>query len=397
MTVSGLLRRLVSPLPTRLATGLLLGLTVWLWPPAWGLILPALSPYVAVGSTIALRSVSLASVASVPMLLVTIFRRRFWCRRLCPVGLISECCGKVRAGRMRHNAQQSGLLTWPASRVIVFTTIGGALAGYPFLLWMDPLALFSGAFNPSRPGMTLLSAAGLPAVIAISFLFPGIWCSRICPLGATQDLLALVARRLNPGFPGAPLPARRAVLSVGVGAAFSALVPKAWAGKQRSLRPPGNVDETAFKGGCIRCGSCVRVCPTGIIQPVVDAGDVSGLLAPTLRFSGANYCLQDCNRCGKACPTKVIRPLPLQEKNRHVIGIARIDLSRCLLTIEKECGVCLPRCPRGALVEGFDYGTYTVTVQVLPDKCNGCGACVGICPAKVVTIDPGSHRTGAPG
>jgi len=75
-----------------------------------------------------------------------------------------------------------------------------------------------------------------------------------------------------------------------------------------------------------------------------------------------------------------------------VIGIARIDLSKCLLTLEKECGVCVPRCPRGAIVEGFAYDTYTVTVKVLPDKCNGCGACVGICPAKVVTIDPGSHR-----
>jgi len=390
-----LLRRLGSPLPTKLATGLLLGLAAWLWPPVWGLILPALSPYVAVGSTIALRSVSLASIASVPMLLVAVFCRRFWCRRLCPVGLISEYCGRVRAGSIQRNTPQSFAPALPVSRVIVFATLGGALAGYPFLLWLDPLALFSGAFNLSRAavhGVTLLSVAGLPVVMFISVLFPGIWCSRICPLGATQDLLALVARRLNAGFPGAALPARRAVLTVGVGAAFSALVPKAWAGKQRYLRPPGNVDETAFKGGCIRCGSCVRACPTGIIQPVVDPSDVSGFLAPTLRFSGADYCLQDCNRCGKACPTKVIRQLSLEEKNRHVIGIARIDLSKCLLTLEKECGVCLPRCPRGAIVEGFAYDTYTVTVKVLPDKCNGCGACVGICPAKVVTIDPGSHR-----
>ncbi|MCE5307076.1 MAG: 4Fe-4S dicluster domain-containing protein, partial [Acidobacteriales bacterium] len=332
---------------------------------------------------------------AVPMLLVAVFRRRFWCRRLCPVGLISEYCGRVRGGRIQQNAQQSGLLAWPAGRAIVLVTLGGALAGYPFLLWMDPLALFSGAFNLSRAGghgMTLLSAAGLPAVMFISFLFPGIWCSRICPLGATQDLLALVARGFNRGtLPAATVPARRAILAVGAGAAFCALVPKAWARKQRYLRPPGNVDETTFKGGCVRCGSCVRVCPAGIIQPVVDPGDVSGLLAPTLRFSGPNYCLQDCNRCGKACPTKVIRRLPLREKNRHVFGIARIDLSRCLLRMERECGVCLPRCPRGAIVEGFDYDTYTVAVKVLPDKCNGCGACVGICPAKVVTIDPGSH------
>jgi ferredoxin len=83
----------------------------------------------------------------------------------------------------------------------------------------------------------------------------------------------------------------------------------------------------------------------------------------------------------------VIRPLPLEEKNRYVIGIAGIDLSRCLLTLEVECGVCVPRCPRGAIVEGFARETYTAFVKVLPERCNGCGACVGICPPQVVTVE----------
>ena len=389
---------LFSTVSTRLLTGFLLGLIISLWPRAWRFVAPALSPYVAICSAIAVRSFSLATLFAAPMLLVAMFHRRFWCRRLCPVGLVTEYCGKARLGSAARARPVTSPGLWPPGRFIAFATLGGALLGYPFLLWMDPLALFSGAFSVSRiahPGMPLLSLAGLPIVAAISILFPGIWCFRICPLGATQDLLALAARWCagngsagRETLPGARVTARRVVLALGAGTLFSAFAKSIWAEDRHDLRPPGNVNETAFKGGCIRCGSCSRVCPTGIIEPAVDAGHVAGLLAPRLRFSGPNYCLQDCNRCGQVCPTGVIRPLPLEEKNRHVIGIAAIDLSSCLLTQEVECGICVPRCPRGAIVEGFDRRTYTAAVSVVQDKCNGCGACVGICPPKVVRVAP---------
>ncbi len=159
-----------------------------------------------------------------------------------------------------------------------------------------------------------------------------------------------------------------------------------WASKPRELRPPGAVDEAAFEGGCIRCGSCTRVCPTKIIQPAVEQTGVTGFLVPRLRFSGPDYCRQDCNLCGQVCPTGVIRSLTIREKNRHIIGIASIDLPNCYLTIEKECGICIARCPRAAIVDVFDRKTYLASVSVLSEKCNGCGACVGICPPKVIRV-----------
>lgn len=375
----------------RILAGVLLGLTAWLWPAAWRWIVPASSPYVAVCSTVAVRSLGPALALSLPMLLLAVFRRRFWCRHLCPVGLISESCGKLWPGRARPGRSRGSRLSWPPGRFLALITLGGALVGYPFFLWMDPVALFTGVFGLSRMSGSVLAAAGLPAVAAISILFPGLWCSRICPLGATQDMLALARgwfRRRGPGrvaLSGAA-PARRALVVLGAGAVLAAVVPKLWAGKKRPLRPPGNVDEITFKGGCIRCGNCARACPTGIIRPATGAGDVAGFLAPALEFSGANYCLQDCNRCGEVCPTGVIRRLPLEEKNRHAIGVATIEVSQCLLTLEVECGVCVPRCPRGAIVESFNRQSYTASVEVLPEKCNGCGACVGICPPKVVKV-----------
>jgi NAD-dependent dihydropyrimidine dehydrogenase PreA subunit len=228
----------------------------------------------------------------------------------------------------------------------------------------------------------------------ISFLFPETWCPKICPLGASQELLARagdVFRRNRAKHSAmaskAEFAGKRLFLATAAGALLPALIPKGRSGESRPLRPPGNVDEKVFKGDCIRCGSCVRACPTGIIEPALDVSDPAGLLAPGLSFSGPDYCHQDCNLCGQVCPTGVIQPLPMEEKNRHIIGIAAIDLSACLLVLDQECGVCVPRCPRAAIEEEFSPETYTTIVKVVEENCNGCGACVGICPEKVVTVE----------
>jgi len=323
---------------------------------------------------------------SAPMLVVMALRHRFWCRHLCPVGLIAETCGKLRRER-RVCDEKRGIgrrirVPFSMGRILALASLGGAVVGYPLFLWADPLALFSGSFNFSQA-----SVAGIVMVMLISIASPGLWCSRICPLGGTQDLLFRFSSRNTRRGRNAKVSQRRIFLAAGLGAVVSALIPRALLTKKRHLRPPGTVEEIVFKGACIRCGNCIRSCPSGIIEPSVDSQDAAGFLVPRLKFSGTDYCREDCNKCGHACPTGVIRPLPLREKNRHVIGIARIDLSECLLTMEAECGVCMPRCPRGAIVEQFSRQTYTTTVKVIGEKCNGCGACVGICPAKVVTVE----------
>jgi ferredoxin len=336
-----------------------------------------LSPFLAIGGALAVRTVSVTALLALPMVGLVIARRRFWCRHLCPVGLISESCGKLRV--RRHPAAVR--LSWPPARFFALATLGGALLQFPIFLWMDPLALFAGAFNVIRVDGSIgsiLAVLGWPLVVVISVLYPGTWCARLCPLGATQDLIAIAKPVSAPG--------RRVFLLLGSGVVAAAAIPARWVKRRLPLRPPGAVDEVAFEGGCIRCGSCARVCPTRIIQPAVADGPATGLLAPHLRFRSTAYCLQDCNRCGLVCPTGVIRPLTLPEKNNHVIGLATVDLSACLLTLDKECGVCIPRCPRAAIVDSFAYQTYTVSIQVLAEKCNGCGACVGICPPKVIRV-----------
>lgn len=383
---------LLSRPVTRVLSLFALGLAAWLWPAAWRYVLPALSPHVALCSAVSLRFASMLFLLSAPMLIVMILRHRFWCRRLCPVGLIAETCGKLRRKHKAVDQTQPGT-RWrirgaikvpPATgRILALASLGGGAVGYPLFLWADPLALFSGFFNVQQA-----SVAGLVIVVLISAASPGLWCSRICPLGGTQDLLARLASKSAKELRKQELYPRRIFLAAGLGAAVAALIPRDVLARRRSLRPPGSVEETVFKGACIRCGNCVRSCPSRIIKPSVNSNDAAGFLVPQLKFSGPDYCREDCNKCGLSCPTGVIRPLPLQEKNLHVIGIAQIDLSECLLTWDRECGVCVPRCPRGAIVEEFLRETYTTAVKVVSEKCNGCGACVGICPAKVVTVNP---------
>jgi ferredoxin len=385
---------LLTPVRTRIVCGTVLGLLVWFRPEWWRFAAPALSPFLAICSPLAVRAAGIGSLLAIPMLAIVLFRRRFWCRHLCPVGLISDSCGKLRRARPAEPANPAPVKrTWPAGRYFALATLGGAVAGYPLFLWMDPLAIYAGFFSLGRIARLDGSAAGaiaLPLLILVSVLYPTKWCSRWCPLGATQDLLAMAVmkrgRRKPPRTAQPGVLARRAWLALGSGGLFAALPLHLWASRSRLLRPPGAVGEAAFQGGCIRCGSCTRACPTGIIQPAVRHSDGTGLLAPYLHFSGPDYCRQDCNLCGRVCPTGVIRPLPLAEKNRRVIGIAAIDLADCYLTVEKECGICVARCPRAAIVDTFNRKTYTTAVEVLREKCNGCGACVGICPPKVIRV-----------
>ena len=387
---------MLSPTRTRLATGVLLALVLCFWPGAWRLTALALSPFLALCAPLAVRSLGAASLLALPMLAAVLLRRRFWCRHLCPVGLLSESCGRLRGHRAAALRKSGGRrMAWPPARLLAVATLGGALAGYPLFLWLDPLALYAGFFTigrVSQPGVPAISVIGLPLLLAISFFFPGKWCSRLCPLGGTQDLLARRFRssqpRRQPVRPHAQFYPRRTLLAGGAGVLALVTAARLWASRSRELRPPGAVDEAAFQGGCIRCGSCTRACPTKIIQPAIEPTAPTGFLAPQLRFSGTDYCRQDCNLCGQVCPTGVIRPLDLREKNRQVIGLAVIDLANCYLTQERECGICIPRCPRAALVDIFDRRTYRASVKVIQKNCNGCGACVGICPPKVIQIAP---------
>jgi polyferredoxin/ferredoxin len=122
------------------------------------------------------------------------------------------------------------------------------------------------------------------------------------------------------------------------------------------VRPPGSLTETAFLARCTKCGQCMRICPTNVIQPDGLTGGPESLWTPVLNFRiGSSGCQINCIACGHVCPTAAIRPLSLDERLGREqfaaagpirIGTAFVDRGRCLpWAMDRPCIVCQENCP----------------------------------------------------
>ena len=152
------------------------------------------------------------------------------------------------------------------------------------------------------------------------------------------------------------------------------------------MRPPGAVSEELFAGACLRCGNCVRACPSRIIHPDTGQAGIAGLLAPVISY-GTEYCLEDCNACTRVCPSGALEQLTLEEKGKYIIGEALVDGSLCLVTLaEKDCDACAQACPYDAVEIHWDEEQYIAYPLIDIDRCNGCGACEVVCPTEYKAI-----------
>jgi ferredoxin len=122
------------------------------------------------------------------------------------------------------------------------------------------------------------------------------------------------------------------------------------------IRPPGALAEQEFLKRCIKCGQCMRICPTNVIQPGNVEGGLENLWTPALNNRiGSSGCQLNCVACGQICPTSAIRPITLSEKLGRDefadvgpirIGTAFVDRTRCLpWAMDKPCIVCEENCP----------------------------------------------------
>jgi len=122
------------------------------------------------------------------------------------------------------------------------------------------------------------------------------------------------------------------------------------------IRPPGALTEEEFLKRCIKCGQCMRICPTNVIQPGGIEGGLENLWTPVLNNRiGSSGCQLNCTACGQVCPTSAIRPVTLDEKHGKgdfaeagpiKMGTAFFDRNRCLpWAMDKPCIVCEENCP----------------------------------------------------
>jgi len=286
------------------------------------------------------------------VLVLNAVRPRFWCRYLCPLGALlgfvsRSACVRYSVDEARCTACQRCTIVCP-----------------------------TGAINADKG----FAASSAECTVCLD-------CVAACPTEAIS-----FQRQLGLAAPQRYDPSRRQFFtSMGVAVAGAILlraVPVLRKANTSLIRPPGT-NEGQLLSECIRCSECVKVCPTGGLQPSLSAASWEGLWTPAL-IPRLGCCDYSCNSCGRVCPTGAIPNLSLLEKRQKVLGVACIDQERCIPWADGlDCIVCEEMCPmpqKAIQLEEAKVANYhgeTTTVlrpTVIEDMCIGCGICEQQCP-----------------
>jgi polyferredoxin len=309
---------------------------------------PALFPQ---APTPGLRFPWIPAVLFLGIVLLNIIASRFWCRYLCPLG---------------------GSLGWLSRFSLIKRTVGSGCKECGLCQYTCP----TGTIDPKR-GYASDSAE---CTMCMN-------CLPACKLSSTEFQIAIKPGEAMPYDPG-----RRSFLGTAAGSVAAVAVLGSDLASQKTnpflLRPPGT-NELDLTGKCLRCGECIRSCPTGALQPSTLDGGLENIFTPVL-IPRLGYCDYSCNRCGQVCPVEAISPLTLEEKRQYVLGWAFIDQNRCIPWADgNPCIVCEEMCPlpeKAILLEERQVirpDTSTNTVQlprVIRERCIGCGICEYKCP-----------------
>jgi MauM/NapG family ferredoxin protein len=153
------------------------------------------------------------------------------------------------------------------------------------------------------------------------------------------------------------------------------------------LRPPGALPENHFVDRCVRCGNCMKICPTNVLQPSMLESGLEGIWSPKMNFP-ASYCEGDCTLCGRVCPTGAIKSLTVPQKRLTKIGLAVVIRRLCVPWIkDTPCLVCEEHCPVPQKAIKIDYklaanGKRIGRPVVDTKLCIGCGICENKCPVR---------------
>jgi ferredoxin len=222
-------------------------------------------------------------------------RPRFWCRTLCPLGALLGLCSRMSILRLEKYDEKCT----DCKRCT--KSCQGAASPIPGQAWENAECV--ACFN----------------------------CFNACP----EDALAFKLR-WSRQFNQRPDMGRRAVLG-GLAAGFSLPLLGRLDGQvhkasdPRLIRPPGSIPERDFLRLCQRCGLCMKVCPTNVINPTLAEAGMAGFWTPHLIMT-QGYCEYTCTLCGSVCPTAAIKEISVKEKIDRpiIIGSAYLDRGRCL-------------------------------------------------------------------
>lgn len=140
-------------------------------------------------------------------------------------------------------------------------------------------------------------------------------CVQVCP----EKAVSFTIHNPNSGIRDQDFPEERRGFiragALGMGAAFITLTSlrhlhgETVPGRTTTpaiIRPPGALPEGAFLARCIRCGECMKACPTNTLQPMALAAGFSAFFSPIM-ITRRGPCNPSCNVCGHVCPTGAIQ------------------------------------------------------------------------------------------
>jgi ferredoxin-type protein NapF len=351
-----------------------------------------LSPFIILNSVAALKSFVWLNIISLPVLLFVLFRKKWFCHKLCPVGWSCDFVSGINRNKTFTYNRLPEIGKW-----LAILSLAAAIIGFPLFIIFDPMAIFNGffsIFSGEKSLIVLISLSGFPILLLIHLFLPGIWCSKLCPLGGFQSVITDGKTLYNRYFgkneiesPANDL-GRRYFLFTGIGLLAGATIPRLLKpDSEEIIRPPASVEPVLFNTLCCRCGSCKKACPTDIISPHTDFGNILSWMTPEINFK-SGYCLETCNICSQVCPTGAITLFDIKAKKQLFIGTAEVHLQNCLLLNNKECVKCKESCKYDAI----EFKTYDSIFKVCPvidiKKCVGCGACEVVCPANCIIVNP---------
>jgi len=257
--------------------------------------------------------------------LVTFFFGRFYCSMLCPFGILQDVIGFL--SRRKAATAPNFRKTRYAIAGIAFGMLISGWSG-AFLL-LDPYSNFGRIFGVFTLGGTL----PLVVIVLLAVWKKRIYCTTVCPVGT---LLGLIAKC--------------------------------------------GMVKLAITGKCVKCGKCVKTCPSGCIDIANGAID-------------NERCVR-CMNCVSSCPLRGIHfTLPKR-------AIVPVDPSRReflvnggVLIAGLAAGVVLAKTGMGKLAE------IARRFKILPpgagdvtrfaSKCTACQLCTANCPARIIVPAPG--------
>jgi MauM/NapG family ferredoxin protein len=302
-------------------------------------------------------------------LLLNLWRERFWCRYVCPTGAFLGLVARFNFFKLKIDE--------PKCIKCNLCSIQCPTQAKPFPI---------GAWKSSE------------CIYCET-------CAAVCPTKA----IAFPARIKPEKPPAVDLTKRKLILTTALAffsVPFFRITPVRKRASEKLMRPPGSLPEKEFLAKCIKCGECLKACPTNGLQPALGEAGPDGLWTPVL-VPKIGYCEYYCSLCSQVCPTGAIKELTVPEKTTVKIGTAWIDKNRCLpYFLGRPCIVCEEHCPTSPkAIQFIEYeslrpdGSKAVNKAPVIDveRCIGCGICENKCPVMdqpaVYVTSVGEHRS----